>query len=219
MQTLQKHKSHRIGRSFKDTLRGVVKNEGNGTQRIVTSTSNEKNRTSTQYPNCTVTEIQNLGDGRCNNYGNFNSFECGFDAGDCIEFNEKYPNCTASSPDMFLGNGYCSTEYNTEECGFDGGDCIEFNQKYPNCTAPHPVWIGNGRCSDYPPYNTEECGFDGGDCSENCFGVWCSTTEEKAIVGVVLVFTGFILCVVGYRHRRHVINALSYFTSSMLRKK
>ncbi|GFH44384.1 hypothetical protein CTEN210_00858 [Chaetoceros tenuissimus] len=175
---------------------GVTSTIASGVKNLVGS---NRRQTSTLYPNCTVNTSQFLGDGKCDNYketGDFNSIECGFDAGDCIEFNQNYPNCTAYLPDMVLGNGWCSVDYNTEECGYDGGDCIEFNEKYPNCTAPYfyPELIGNGRCDDYEPYNTNECGFDEGDCLNECSGLTCYSTEVKAGIGIAVVLTGLGLC-------------------------
>lgn len=183
---------HRIGHdSLEGTGRGVMVTGSAFEKDTINLKSNH--RTSTIYANCTVMNEQYLGDGKCDNYkesGDFNSFECGFDGGDCIEFNEKYPNCTTYSPDVSLGDGYCrGGEANTEECGFDGGDCIEFNQKYPNCTARYPEWIGDGECTDYPPFNTEECGFDGGDCSTKGTAFTFST-EVIVGIGVVLAVTG-----------------------------
>ena len=53
-----------------------------------------------------------------------NTKECGWDGGDCLSFNEKYPSCTADQKSL-IGNGACDdyAPYNTKECGFDGGDC------------------------------------------------------------------------------------------------
>ena len=57
------------------------------------------------------------------NIGDNNPEECGFDDGDCEEFNQNYPNCDVESPSLD-GNGICNRgAYNTEECGWDGGDC------------------------------------------------------------------------------------------------
>ena len=60
------------------------------------------------------------------------SKECGYDGGDCDEFNAQYPDCTAKNTRK-IGDGKCNNEYpyNTEECGYDGGDCIDFNAQYP----------------------------------------------------------------------------------------
>ena len=72
--------------------------------------------------------------------------ECGFDGGDCIDFNVKYPGCNVVNPDS-IGDGYChGGTYNTAECGFDGGDCEDFNLEYPGCNV-EDIWkIGNGYC-------------------------------------------------------------------------
>eukprot|EP00979_Chaetoceros_neogracilis_P018328 scaffold10570_cov290-Chaetoceros_neogracile.AAC.33 len=117
------------------------------------------------YPNCNVSYPKYIGDGYCHG-GDFNTVECGFDGGDCEDFN-KYPNCSAPYPG-YIGDGSCyGGDYNTAECGFDGGDCVDFNNKYPNCNdVAFPSQIGDGYCNgnNYGSYNTAECGFDGGDC-------------------------------------------------------
>ena len=138
----------------------------NKTRNNPKSTAIEQNlqsRMASIYPNCTASYPETyIGDGICHS-GAYNTEECGWDGGDCINFNTNYPNCTIDKP-FWIGNGYCSGwEYNTEECGWDGGDCIEFNEKYPNCKIDFLPSIGDGRC-DGGAYNTEECGFDGGDC-------------------------------------------------------
>ena len=56
-----------------------------------------------------------------------NVMECGWDGGDCVEWNEKYPNC--DNIEWWLGNGYCDSEWNTPECGFDDGSCNEDGSK------------------------------------------------------------------------------------------
>ena len=64
-----------------------------------------------------------MGNGECSGAGH-NSEDCGWDGGDCEEFNANYPNCTVLYP-TWIGNNYCEgAEYNTEECGWDGGDCL-----------------------------------------------------------------------------------------------
>merc|ERR1712071_218088 len=63
-----------------------------------------------------------IADGQCHGDG-YNTEECGWDDGDCLEFNELYPNCKVNCPTC-IGNGFCSTRFNTSDCGWDGGDCI-----------------------------------------------------------------------------------------------
>ena len=69
-----------------------------------------------------------IGNGRCDG-GDYNTEECGYDGGDCTQFNQKYPNCTALYP-FHIGDGRCDDSdyygyYNTSECGYDGGDCLD----------------------------------------------------------------------------------------------
>ena len=70
-------------------------------------------------PECNPDFPQFLGDGECNG-GGYNTEECKWDAGDCLEFNEKYPDCPTNFPRQ-VGNGRCNSEENTEACGWDGG--------------------------------------------------------------------------------------------------
>jgi len=100
-----------------------------------------------------------------------NVIECGWDGGDCIKLNERYPKCFAEDFSL-LGNGECdeSSLYNNKDCGFDNGDCIERNTKlqsnYPTCSVENIAWVGDGICNG-GAYYTPECDFDGGDC-KNC---------------------------------------------------
>ncbi len=76
------------------------------------------------YPDCRVDVPSRIGDGICNG-GGYNKEVCGFDGGDCIEFNTLYPNCSTNRP-YKVGDGLCeqSNGLNTKDCGFDGGDCV-----------------------------------------------------------------------------------------------
>ena len=52
-----------------------------------------------------VWDSEYLGDGLCQNYaGEYNTPECCYDKGDCIEFNEMYPNCKVHYP-LYIGDG------------------------------------------------------------------------------------------------------------------
>jgi hypothetical protein len=106
-------------------------------------------------------DTDKLGDGTCDGFG-YNTRRCGFDGGDCEEFNKKYPKGCYMTDPLKVGDGQCDGgAYNTKACDFDGGDC-EFYNQFPNCKADHPSSIGNGICEYWN--NMEECGFDGGDC-------------------------------------------------------
>ena len=110
-----------------------------------------------------------LGDGICDSYLNTgpNTAVCGYDAGDCDEFNAKYPDCKSEFlvPLSDVGNGECNGYFNTAECEYDGGDCEEFNANFPDCSAFFftGYGYGNGATCD-GGLNNEECGYDGGDC-------------------------------------------------------
>jgi len=55
----------------------------------------------------------------------YNSFACGYEDGECIGFNEKYPNCTAPEPLKVLeSNGQCASSYRNawDGCSVDSGD-------------------------------------------------------------------------------------------------
>lgn len=112
-----------------------------------------------------------IGDGSCDGQ-EYLTEECGWDGGDCIEFNKAYPNCNVTFPG-FIGNGdnqsglssVLGGGYNTEECGWEGGDNIL--QNIPDCHVDYIPQLVNGFCDDYPPYNTPECLFDGYACQGN----------------------------------------------------
>ena len=137
------------------------------------------------YPGCNVENPNFINDGGCDG-GEYNTIECGFDGGDCLQYNNQYPNCKVPNPYWI---GYFNTcdgdEYNTMECGWDGGDCcaqtfpnwdgvgnncviceVNSEGKYLPCTAcevDDPLLVGNGICNG-GVYNSPECGYDGGDC-------------------------------------------------------
>ena len=120
-----------------------------------------------EFRYCRVPNPDLLGNSICNNFNLFNTKACGFDGGDCLDFNKERPGCKA--PDILrLGNGKCDgPEYNNEACDYDGGDCEDFNKKFPGCKAERPVFIENNSCQaafDRPGIMTEECKWDNGQC-------------------------------------------------------
>lgn len=86
--------------------------------------------------NSKVWDISKIGDGICQG-GNYNSEVCGWDAGDCIDFNTRYPECHVPHP-YKVGDDHCDGNvYFVEECGNDGFDCS-------GCNVEKPAWIGDG---------------------------------------------------------------------------
>ena len=121
-----------------------------------------------EFRYCRVPNPDVLGNGFCNNFNFlFNTKACGFDGGDCLDFNKERPGCKACDINR-VGDGYCDgPEYNNKACGYDGGDCEDFNKKFPGCKAGQPYWIENNSCQaafDRPGVMTEECKWDNGQC-------------------------------------------------------
>ena len=126
-----------------------------------------------RYLNCEAVHdsalIVKLGDGKCDR--KYNVKECGYDDGDCNEFNEKYKDCSklgrhpSELEDFGKDDNGCNHLYNTAECGYDDGLCVELNTKYPGCKVAFISDLGDDVCFPDPTYsahNTEECGWDGG---------------------------------------------------------
>ena len=109
-----------------------------------------------KYPSCDISpqEMFQLGDGVCNG-GYVNSYKCGFDDGDCIDYNIAYPLCNASTP-MEIGDNVCHEKHNFAACGYDGGDC---------CPVKDDKHLGDGVCHG-GWFNTADCLYDNGDCDE-----------------------------------------------------
>jgi hypothetical protein len=141
-----------------------------------------------KYPACgakynSTVDPERVGDGKCDNFGGYNSLACGNDGSDCSNFNLQYPECEGENPDV-IGDGKCDPEFNNVECGFDGYDCDPsyldcstaiaatissalcdvLSSRYPNCALENrnAYRLGNFDCDSY--WNSTECGFDGGDC-------------------------------------------------------
>ena len=166
------------------------------------------------YPLCPFTTMLNgktfmdyLADDRCEFTKGVatNIAECGWDGGDCLIYNERYPNCEIHDHAK-MGDGHCDYDFfNTRDCGFDNGDCIlenpkcdldelsklhngicdllesdecgndEFDCAIRNTCTVNKSKIGDGIC-DGGKYNSFECGYDHGDCNE------CKT-EDMSLVG------------------------------------
>lgn len=125
-----------------------------------------------------------VGDGYCSG-ALFNVPECGYDGGDCDEFNIKYPDCPVVQSPFKIGDGCCNNDprYNNPLCLYDGRDCIVFNEKYPNCAVKMSSWVGNGICNG-PTYNNAQCSFDGGDCVDfNLRYPDCEVNNAPELVG------------------------------------
>jgi len=116
-----------------------------------------------QFPYCQdhfELALEHFGDGVC--YGGpLNTFECGFEGGDCINFNFAYPLCKGDdwliNVEREVGNDVCNKDFATIACDFDGGDCCPAN------ITKSPLF-GDGQCNG-GLYSTRLCGFDDGDCN------------------------------------------------------
>ena len=144
-----------------------------------------------------------IGDGYCNDEAN--TFDCGFDGGDCCGTCVNTDLCTTCSclsnitgdgvPNALVGNGYCNDETNNVECGYDHGDCCLPNVMTDYCTnctcllfeacatGSLPPSVGDGYCNDET--NIIECGYDHGDCClTNVITDYCSNCSCSSI-GVI----------------------------------
>jgi len=106
-----------------------------------------------------VEDMSLVGNGICDGRG-YNTFECGYDGGDCFEKNQlmqnRFPGCHVENIE-WLNDGFCDgSDYISEACGRDGGDCKD-------CFVEDINLMGDGVC-DEGDYNVEGCSYDGGDC-------------------------------------------------------
>jgi hypothetical protein len=111
-----------------------------------------------KYPTCLINDkvkIKHFGDGICDG-GVLNTYDCGFDGGDCVNFKIGFPNCDVLNP-ADIGNNICDLEYNTTECGFDDGDCCPLDEDDP--------LLGDGFCHS-GHYSAAYCNYDNGDCDD-----------------------------------------------------
>jgi len=107
-----------------------------------------------------VEDMSLIGNGVCDGR-DYNTFECGYDGGDCFERNEllqnRFSKCHVENIE-WLNDGFCDgSEYISEACGRDGGDCKD-------CFVEEINLMGDGFC-DEGDYNVEGCSYDGGDCA------------------------------------------------------
>jgi hypothetical protein len=108
-----------------------------------------------KYPNCAIHEdsLFRIKNGVCDG-GIYNTFQCGYDGGDCTDFNQAFPTCETLTP-IKIGDGNCDLEFNIPQCGYDGGDCCTLDKFDP--------LHGDGKCHA-GHYNSRECYLDNGDC-------------------------------------------------------
>ena len=125
-----------------------------------------------KYPTCAdeVFEFQthwhSLENNKCDMI--FNVIQCGYDGGDCEDFNSMYPDCKVEDASR-IANGICDGfPYNSHECRLDGGDC---RPDAIYCDSSKPGSLGDGVCDEN--LNTHECFYDKGDCIDTKFS--CQT--------------------------------------------
>jgi hypothetical protein len=151
-----------------------------------------------QHPKAAATANNTLflGDGICQT--DLNIQECGYDGGECMDFNIQYPACQSLGqsinvtidPTLIVygicdGGVYntevsgfeggdcedaCRAVYFTKECGYDGGDCYKPVPGYPECLTHYPDLVGDGACHQH--LATPECGNDDGDCDNFVLKTW-----------------------------------------------
>lgn len=131
-----------------------------------------------KWRGCVVGEPTRIGDDNCDNYGIYNTAICGFDGGDCIQFNMMYNGCNVVHPDVELSNGICTPAYDNIECRFDGLDCGNL----VNCPVVLDPRFGDGSCNVEPFFNEEGCNFDHGDCFQYNLLTEC-WVDEPGLIG------------------------------------
>ncbi|GFH62061.1 hypothetical protein CTEN210_18537 [Chaetoceros tenuissimus] len=118
-----------------------------------------------KYPGCIVSDNADfalIGDGICQK-GELNNNECGFDGGDCEEFNIKYPGCSALLP-LKVGDDICDDGNNYIECQYDGGDCCPFGDPTRLDKLDDFNKLKQTQRCDGGLYSTSLCDYDAGAC-------------------------------------------------------
>jgi len=156
-----------------------------------------------KYPLCPVTnqiEVDGenktfedlISDGNCQSIKGegTNIRECGWDGGDCPDFNEYFNLCKVDDPSK-LNDGNCNSEeemYNSIYCGYDNNDCIEHNKnKYKEvgvdneCNAGFPDKLNDDNCD--LENNNENCNYDAGDCDWFNEEYPSCVVEEPSLIG------------------------------------
>mmetsp|Transcript_7796 Transcript_7796/g.11548 ORF Transcript_7796/g.11548 Transcript_7796/m.11548 type:complete len:1061 (+) Transcript_7796:217-3399(+) len=115
-----------------------------------------------KFKNCGQYDlVKKFGDGIC--YGGpLNNIECGFEYGDCVNFNLAYPDCKGPNLEKLIdvqktmANQICDPEFAIPECQFDAGDCCSY-------AIQGSELFGDGTCNG-GMISSELCGYDNGDC-------------------------------------------------------
>ena len=85
---------------------------------------------------------EHFGNDKCSG-GALNSLECGFEGGECANFNAVYPLCKGDDlifVEDEVVNGGCIKAFATSSCDFDGGDCC--SKSFTRSRE-----FGNGQCN------------------------------------------------------------------------
>jgi len=133
--------------------------------------------TKRKYPSCFLDEnyrkkdgfeTRKLKDSTCN--VKYNIFDCGFDGGDCEDYNHQFPDCDADDPQLVY-NDKCDSEVNTWSCGFDNGKCDYQNRK-------RIEWVKDFRC---PLDKQDECDSNNNLLTSVAEFMYCNCTGIRKI--------------------------------------
>ncbi len=98
---------------------------------------------------CEVAHPEYLGDDYCDNRGNYNTKQCGWDLGDC---------CMDTCGKDNKVRNYCQTQQDSMVCRNPESK----NYDASACPVTHKEYLGDGACDTTEYYNTEGCDWDGG---------------------------------------------------------